>query len=248
MGTIVINSIKTVNNPTISLEHGDRLFWLGRYTERFFSTLKALEKLYDSIIDEKPLGYTEYLDAFGLSDTYGSNSVFFNSFIFDKTNENSAAYSLSRAYDNGIVLREEISTEALSFLQMALDSLEGAKNSNQGLRLALHPLEDIIFGFWGCVDDYVCDNETRYILHCGKIIERLDIYFRLKYPFEMIESEFERLCRCLAGVPKNSPYRYNSRRLSTLVELMGLKEEYTKYTSLAIRSLEALFSDDHTGR
>ncbi len=236
MGTISI----------ISVEHSDRLFWLGRYTERFFTTLKALEKLYDSVIDKDQYGYREYLSAFGLSDVYNDYKEFFKSFIFDRSNESSAAYSLSRAYDNGIVLREEISTEALSFIQLALDDLDRAQNSNQGLRLALHPIEDTIFGFWGCVDDHVCDNETRYIIHCGKIIERLDIYLRLKYPFEIIDAEFGRLCRCLSGIPKNSPYHYNQKQLSSLVEIMGLKDGYTEQKDLAVSSLEALF--EPTGR
>lgn len=65
------------------------------------------------------------------------------------------AHSLERAYDNGIVLREDISTEALSFLQMVMDTLEKAETSTRGLLLALLPLEDILFGFWSCIEDYI---------------------------------------------------------------------------------------------
>ena len=36
---------------TISLEHGSRLYWLGRYTERAFTTLDALQALYDKMLD-----------------------------------------------------------------------------------------------------------------------------------------------------------------------------------------------------
>ncbi len=113
---------------TISLEHSDRLYWLGRYTERVFTTLKTLQKLYDRTIDNRS-GYAEYLGYFGLSDSYGSNRDFFRSFLYDSTNPNSVAYSLERAYDNGIVLREEISTETLSFLQLAKDTLAKSEMS-----------------------------------------------------------------------------------------------------------------------
>ena len=89
---------------TISLEHSDRLYWLGRYTERVFTTLKTLQKLYDRTIDNRS-GYAEYLGYFGLSDSYGSNRDFFRSFLYDSTNPNSVAYSLERAYDNGIVCK-----------------------------------------------------------------------------------------------------------------------------------------------
>lgn len=226
---------------TISIEHGDRLFWLGRYTERVFTTLKALENLYDNMIDGRTERYIEFLSKFGLVNTYNGSKEFFDSFIFEKSNPNSAAYSLERAYDNGIVLREEISTEALSFLQLAMDTLEKAKISQKGLRLSLLPIEDILFGFWGCVSDYVFDDEIKTIIYCGKSIERLDLYFRMKYPFSQIEPEFERLCQNLRKVPKKTPYRYNTNQLCVLVEIMGMYDDYTDYADKAIASLERLF-------
>ena len=226
---------------TISIEHGNRLFWLGRYTERVFSTLRALEKLYDSSIDGRPEEYVEFLADFGLSDTYGSTKGFFDSFIFEKENLSSVAASLERAYDNGIVLREEISTEALSFLQLAIDTLEKAKSSSKGLRLSLLPLEDILFGFWGCVSENVYDYEIRTILFCGKSVERLDLYFRFRSDYHLVKMEFERLCRHLRNVPKNSPYRYNTSRLCTLVEILGTEEDYINNSRKAVESLGKLF-------
>lgn len=226
---------------TISIEHGDRLFWLGRYTERAFTTLKTLEKLYDMGIDGTGEEYREYLGAFGLSDIYGSKEEFFRSFIFDEDNPSSVAASLVRAYDNGIVLREEISTEALSFLQMAMDKLEHTKHSSQALCLSLLPLVDILFGFWGCVGEYVYDEEIKTIIECGKYVERLDLYFRLNYPYHMIEREFGRLCASLRNVPKNTPYRYNTKQLCVLVEVMGMGESYTASSGEAIAALGRLF-------
>ncbi|MGN0612982.1 MAG: alpha-E domain-containing protein [Porcipelethomonas sp.] len=226
---------------TISIEHGDRLFWLGRYTERVFSTLKALENLYDSTLDSMSKRYTDFLACFGLADTYGCSKNFFSSFIFDKQNINSVAASLERAYDNGIVLREEISTEALSFLQLAMDTLEKAEGSGKGLRLSLLPLEDILFGFWGCVSENVYDYEIRTILFCGKSVERLDLYLRLGSDFSRVGQEFERLCRHLRNVPKNSPYRYNTMQLCTLVEILGSENDYRISADTAIASLSKLF-------
>ncbi|MCC8135483.1 MAG: alpha-E domain-containing protein [Ruminococcus sp.] len=226
---------------TISIEHGDRLFWLGRYTERVFTTLKVLEKYYDKMIDENPQFYVEYLNSFGLSDIYGSSDKFLKSFLYEKENPNSIANSLERAYDNGIVLREEISTDALSFIQMAMDTLENTKDSSRGLILNLLPLEDILFGFWGCIDDYILDEEIKTIIYCGKCVERLDLYLRLGYDFKAAEAEFARLCKYLARVPKNTPYRYNTKQLSVLVEALGTPEDYRMGKSDAISALGRLF-------
>ena len=224
---------------TISKEHSDRLYWLGRYTERAFTSLRTIQKLYDKMRDDRR-GYTNYLKCFGLNDTYGSNDTFMRSFLYDDCNVNSVAYSLERAYDNGIVLREEISTEALSFLQLAKDSL-GKSGMSANTRLSLMPLEDLLFGFWGCINEHIYDDEIRNIIYIGKTVERLDLYIRMKYPYDIAEKEYIRLLKNLNRVPKGTPYRYNTKYLSELVIIMGTEEDYGQSSEKALGSLEHLF-------
>ncbi len=228
----------------ISLEHSDRLYWLGRYTERFFTTIKALGRQFDKMIGTSH-GYTDYLDCFGLPDIYTDNRSFFRSMLFDKNNANSANYSLERAYDNGIVLREEISTDSLSFLQMAMDTIAKAEQEHNGnVRLALLPLEDIIYSFWGSINEHIYDDEIRNIIYIGKTVERLDMYIRMKYPFERVEKEFIRLLKNLNRVPKGTPYRYNTKYLSDLVEILGTQEDYRRDSEKAVDSLGHLFDTE----
>ena len=232
-------TVKEQYMSTISKEHSDRLYWLGRYTERFFTTLKALDKMFDRMLGQSHI-YTEYLDHFGIVNTYSDSREFIRSFLYDEFNPNSAAYSLERAYDNGIVLREEISTPALSFLQMAKDTLENSESSCN-TRLSLIPLEDIMFGFWGCINEHIYDDEIRNIIYIGKTVERLDLYIRMKYPFGTVEKEFVRLLKNLRRVPKDTPYRYNTKHLSELVEILGTEEDYRQNAKQAVSSLENLF-------
>lgn len=216
MGNVMIQSCTS----SISTEHSSRIYWLGRYTERAFTTLKSLERLYDKVIDRDPEHYKKYLDCFGLNDTYGDYKNFFRSFIFDKNNSCSVKYSLERAYDNGIVLREEISTDALAYLQLAKDKLKSAENVSQGLVVALMPLEDILYGFYGCFTDHVYSEEVRDIFLCARYVERVELYIRLKYHTEKIVSEFERMCEFLERIPENSPYRYNKNILENLKQIV----------------------------
>lgn len=227
---------------TISLEHSNRLYWLGRYTERFFITLRALDKLYDKMLGSE-YGYAEYLGYFGLADTYGDRTAFIHSFLYDSSNPNSAAYSLERAYDNGIVLREEISTPSLSFLQMAKDTLERSQSS-RNIRFSLLPISDILYSFWGSVNEHIYDDEIRNIIYIGKTLERLDLYIRMKYPFSVVEKEFIRLCKNLNRVPKGTPYRYSTKYLSDLVEILGTEEDYKRESDRAIDSLGHLFETE----
>ena len=84
---------------TISLEHSNRLYWLGRYTERFFTTLKALGDLYDKMLDTQH-GYTDYLGCFGLADTYADNAAFFRAFR-QHTGMTPAQYRKEKSLEKG---------------------------------------------------------------------------------------------------------------------------------------------------
>ena len=224
---------------TISLEHSGRLYWLGRYTERFYITLKSLDKLYDKMIDSSH-GYAEYLSFFGLPDTYTDSKAFIRSFLYDSSNPNSAAYSLERAYDNGIVLREEISSASLSFLQMAKDTLLRSQD-RPNIRLSLLPLEDTMYSFWGSVNEHIYDDEIRNIIYIGKTLERLDLYIRMRYSYASVYREYVRLCKNLNRVPKGTPYRYSTKYLSELVEILGTEQDYVNGADRAVKCLEHLF-------
>lgn len=224
---------------TISLEHSDHLYWLGRYTERVFTSLDALLKVFDRLIDQDT-GYESYLEAFGLPDVYGDKQTFIHSFLYDRKNQNSVAFSLARAYDNGIVLREMISTEALSFLQMAKDILKRSE-STENPQLSLLPLKDVLYSFWGCVMDNVFDEEAWNLIFCGKSIERVDFCLRLHASYMETEQEFRRLCRRLNFVPKGTPYCYNSEYFATLSGILETEENYRLHSDMAMNSLEHLF-------
>lgn len=226
---------------TISIEHGDHLYWLGRYTERAFTTLKALQKIFDRMIDREH-GYAEYLSFFGLEDIYENNRDFIQHFLYDKHNQNSLAFIIERAYDNGIVLREEISTEALSFLQLAKDTLRKSEKS-VNTRFSLLPLEDLLYGFWGCIAEHIYDDEIRNIVYCGKYVERLDLYMRMHYSYKDVKKEYSRLCRKLESIPENTPYRYNSVYYSELSEILATSEGYKTDTDKAICVLGHIFEN-----
>ena len=103
------------------------------------------------------------------------------------------------------------------------------------------PLEDQLFGFWGCVNEHIYDDEIRNIIYIGKTVERLDLYIRMEYPYDIAEKEYIRLLKNLNRVPKGTPYRYNTKYLSELVIIMGTEEDYNKSSKQALSSLEHLF-------
>ena len=192
----------------MSVEKFQHLFWLGRYTERVFSTLRIFCKYYDKMIDNdiEKIVYKDFCNKLGIPDVYGSKEVFLNNYLFDKKNPNSVGSSMVRAFDNAVVMRKEISTETLSYIQLALDELEKCKESSSPI-VRLQKVMDYIFAFWGSVDDNVLEENFRNVMKTARYIERVDLYCRMGYSQPEIEKEFSKLKNRIrkTGVPYDEP-------------------------------------------
>ena len=162
----------------ISVEQADRLYWLGRYTERVNTTIKMFGQSFDSMIDGIPETYEEFCKMIDIPDVYSSMEIFNKNYPFDEANPDSIISNLTRAYDNAIVLRESIGSETLSYIQLAIYEMQKAKISESPL-IELQKVLDYLLAFWGVADDVIDDERIRNIIKAGKRIERIDLYARL---------------------------------------------------------------------
>ena len=174
-----------------SLDVTNRLFWLGRYSERVYTTLQLFAKRYDQMLDQGDT-YGEFCQSLDIPNIYPTAQNFLRRYPFDESDPNSIASNLRRAYDNGIELRQEIGTEELSYIQLAVYEMSRARNS-QAPMLEFQKIVDNILAFWGIIDDQVEDENTRNIIKVGKRVERIDLYGRLHVDRESMTREVHRL-------------------------------------------------------
>ena len=160
----------------LSWENSDRLFWLGRYSERAYSTIKLFSNQFDSMIDLKN---DEDIEAFT------------KRFCFLEDEPDSIYSNLMKAYDNAILLRDEIGSDTLCYIQLAVYEMNKARESDAPI-LALQRVTDNIVAFWGIVDDSVDEPNVRSIIKLGKRIERIDSYARMKMAAKEIQREMKR--------------------------------------------------------
>ena len=216
----------------ISVENTDRLYWLGRYSERVYTTLKIFSEHYDSMIDLDDEEYQDFCRRQEIPNIYTSVTDFANRYCFDEEDENSILSNLTRAYDNAIVLREEIGSTALSYVQLAVYAMNDAKKSIAPL-LELQKTRDNIVAFWGMVDDSVDEEHVRSIIKFGKRVERIDIFARMHMSTEELRRQVARLNSriVLTGLS------YNKRGLAHINYLV--EEEEMDYDSI-VKEVEAL--------
>lgn len=203
----------------ISIEQTDRLFWLGRYTERVYTTIRLFAARVDEMLDGEPGGYARFCEELDIPNIYVSDEDFQKRYAFDPEDENSILSNLNRAYDNAIVLRESIGSETLSYVQLAIYEMNKAAQSAAPL-LEMQKVQDNILAFWGIADDLIEGENIRNIIKVGKRVERIDLYARLRQPKEDMNREIQRL----AGRIDRCSVKYDKERLNCLKKLLKDRE------------------------
>ncbi|MCM1112724.1 MAG: alpha-E domain-containing protein [Muribaculum sp.] len=176
----------------ISVEQADHLYWLGRYTERVYTTLRYYFTKFDNMIDEVADSYPAFCESVDIPNIYSSKEDFLKRYPFDAANPDSIISNLNRAYDNAIVLRESIGSEAFSYVQLAVYDMNKAAVSKSPL-IELQDLIDHILSFWGIADDQIDSEQVRNMIKAGKRIERIDMYARLKASRKELVREVHRM-------------------------------------------------------
>ena len=199
----------------ISVEQADHLYWLGRYTERVYTILRFYSKSFDTMIDENIDSYQKFCESIDIPNIYTSREDFIRRYPFDADNPDSIISNLNRAYDNAIVLRESIGSEALSYIQLAIYDMNKAAVSSSPL-IELQYIMDHILAFWGIADDQIDSEQVRNMIKAGKRIERIDMYARLGVSQNELIRE---VCRMIPRVER-SGLIYNKEKLEQIKSLV----------------------------
>lgn len=217
----------------LSAEHSDQLYWLGRYSERVYTTIKIFENYFDSMIDLKEEEYMDFCKQQDIPNIYTSKEDFSKRFCFDENDPNSIYSNLTRAYDNAIVLREEIGSEALAYVQLAVYAMNRAKVSDAPL-IQLQRVVDNIVAFWGIADDSIDSECVRSMIKLGKRVERIDLYARMEMKPEELKREMRRLNLRI----NRTGLKYNTAKLAHLNYLVEVTPvEY----DVLVCEIESLF-------
>ncbi len=184
-----MTKLQEFETSTISKEKSIRLLWLGRYTERAYFSLHLLRKYHDLMIDEDEDAYKIYCSKMGIENHYESASDFMSHYLYDKSNPDSLISMLTSANDNAVVLREEITSETLSYIQLAVSHFNECAKQNKDI-VELQNITDYLLAFWGSIDVRIGNSSMRNVLKAGRLIESVDLHIRFDYSFDRINKLF----------------------------------------------------------
>lgn len=114
-----------------SLDVTNRLFWLGRYSERVYTTLQLFAKRYDQMLDQGDT-YGEFCQSLDIPNIYPTAQNFLRRYPFDESDPNSIASNLRRARNSQAPMLEfqKIVDNILAFWGIIDDQVEDENTRN----------------------------------------------------------------------------------------------------------------------
>jgi hypothetical protein len=190
----------------VTASKADNLYWLGRYTERAFTTLARFFPCYDRVMDTDADAFRPFAQALDLPQDFGNFDDFIYSFLYDASDPNSVRSAVVRAFDNAVILRPELGSRLLQHIELAVGNITDAakRSANAEDIYKQRDIDDNVLAFWGGVEDSNIDETLKAFVFIGKYIERLDLYTRLQLaPAELTapSTKLETYIHVLDGLP-----------------------------------------------
>ncbi|MFT8639520.1 MAG: circularly permuted type 2 ATP-grasp protein [Bifidobacterium sp.] len=210
----------------VTAAKADNLYWLGRYTERVFTTIGQFFPFYDLVMDTQVEAFKPFAHALDLPEDFDDFDAFIHSFLYDEHNPNSVRCAMQSAFNNAVVLRPELGSNLVQYVEMAVNTITDAAHS--GLKsdniYRQRDIGDHMLSLWGGVENSALDPVLKSFLFIGKYLERIDLYTRFGLPEASLEAPLKKLAAYAAmlnGLPLPQCFAAGARWLLDQLPVRG---------------------------
>lgn len=165
-------------------------------------TMHLLRKVYDKMIDGQPEDYEQFWHKLDMTNSYGSTGEFTLGMLYDEENPGSVTSSLNRAMDNAIMLREDIKTETMSYIEMSIALMRSSSTCAENNITNLQNVTDWMLAFRGSLAQRVEEPKVLALVAIGQIVEKMDIMLRFSYSYDRIAKQYYMLQNWAKELPE----------------------------------------------
>lgn len=155
----------------VTASKADNLFWLGRYTERVFTTLSQFFPFYDRVMDTDVDAFRPFARALDLPEDFEDFDAFIHSFLYDEKNPDSVRSAIVYAFNNAVILRPELGSRSLQQVELAMSSIvEASEYGGTDADIFKHrDIADNMLAFWGGVENSPRRTDSEIVHFRGQI-------------------------------------------------------------------------------
>lgn len=179
----------------VTASKAENLFWLGRYTERVFTTLNVFFPFYDRVMDTDVDAFRPFARALDLPEDFANFDAFVNTFLYDKWNRDSVRSAISSAFYNAVVLRPELGSSLLQHIELAMSGIVDAAHHAAGAKDVFdhRDIADEMLAFWGGIENSSVEPTLKALVYLGKYLERIDLYTRFGFSEDVLPATVRKL-------------------------------------------------------
>lgn len=179
----------------VTASKAEYLFWLGRYTERVFTTLNAFFPFYDRVMDTDVDAFRPFAAALDLPEDFEDFDTFVHNFLYDKENRDSVWSAIRSAFYNAVALRPELGSRLLQYIELALSSISDAAHHSNAAEDVFdqRDVTDDMLAFWGGIENSTMEPTMKSFIFLGKYLERIDLYTRFQFTDEVLNPTMRKL-------------------------------------------------------
>ena len=170
---------------------------------------------------------------------YSTNDEFTLGMLYDENNPSSVISAQKCAMDNAILLREDIMSETLSYLEMSVALMRKCKEIADKQLTSLQSVIDWSLAFWGSAEQRIQNHRALNIMMIGRNVENLDMLIRFGYPYRRIALAYESLKRYCKDKPEILDENIH-RQLDALVTEPNFNLDDVEYKFKLIKYLNQL--------
>lgn len=189
-----------VKSDILSANKANNLYWLGRYESRVYMTLHFMNKCCDKMIDGQPADYMDLWNKLDMTGMYATNEEFTLGMLYDENNPSSLISAQRFAMDNAILLREDILSETLSYLEMSIALMRKCKEERVTNISKLQQVIDWSLAFWGSAEQRTHNHRALMLMVLGRNVENMDMLIRFGYTQRRVALALDTLKRNTADM------------------------------------------------
>lgn len=193
---------------------------------RVYLTLHQMGKCCDKMIDGSLADYGELWQKLDAGGAYRTTDEFTLGMLYDEQNPSSVISAQKYAMDNAILLREDIMSETLSYLEMSVALLRKLKEQGETNVTAMQPIKDWSLAFWGSAEQRIQNHRALDIMMMGRNIENIDMLLRFGYSYRRLALAMESLGRYTADMSVDGLEGMLDNQIKAQIDDLLTEEKY----------------------